>query len=76
MTPNTGKCHHVVSSCKKEVMFAKIDATIWQEHGAKLLGILIDSDLLKSYARKHYMLSTIARITDITYHYHYTHCST
>ena len=46
MTVNADKCHLVAPSHKNELLFAKIrDATIQEEHVAKLLGILIDANL-------------------------------
>ena len=46
MTLNAEKCHLFVSGHKNELMFAKVgDAIIWEEYAAKLLGILIDSNL-------------------------------
>ena len=72
MTLNTEKCHLLVSGIKDELMFAKVgDATIWEECVAKLLGILIDSDLtfndhVKMTCKKaSQKLSAISRMADI-----------
>ena len=46
MKLNAEKCHLLVSGHKNELMFAKVrDAIIWEECAAKLLGILINSNL-------------------------------
>ena len=46
MTLNADKCHLLVSDHEEELVFAKVDdALIWEEYVAKLLGVLIDSDL-------------------------------
>ena len=46
MTLNAEKCHLLVSCYKEEIVFAKVaDTLIWEGYIAKLLGILIDSDL-------------------------------
>ena len=56
MTLNAEKCHLLVSGHKNELMFAKVgDAIILEECVAKLLGILIDSNLSfthRCYPRK------------------------
>ena len=46
MTLNAIKCHLLVSGLKDEHICASVgDAKIWEESSAKLLGILIDSNL-------------------------------
>ena len=46
MTLNASKCHLLVSGYKDEFMFAKVGGELlWEEHSAKLLGIIIDSSL-------------------------------
>ena len=46
MTLNASKCHLLVSGYKDQLMFAKVGGELlWEEHSAKLLGIIIDSSL-------------------------------
>ena len=46
MTLNEGKCHLLVCGHKHECSFLNIGNTrIWEEYSAKLLGLLIDTDL-------------------------------
>ena len=43
MTLNASKCHLLVSGYKDELMFAKVGGELlWEEHSAKLLGIIIN----------------------------------
>ena len=72
MTLNAEKCHLLVSGHKNELMFAKVgDAIIWEEYAAKVLDILIDSNLslndhLRMVCKKApQKLCAISRLTDI-----------
>ena len=71
MTLNEGKCHLLVCGHKHECSFVNIGNTrIWEEYSAKLLGLLIDTDLsfqnhvhslCKSAGRKISMMARIAK---------------
>ena len=72
MTLNADKCHLLVSDHEEELVFAKVDdALIWEEYVAKLLGVLIHSDLsfnnnVKMICKKaSQKLTSISRVTDI-----------
>ena len=76
MTLNEGKCHLLVCGHKNECSFANIGNTcLWEEYSAKLLRILIDTDLsfqnhvynlCKSAGRKISMMARIAKYLSVS----------
>ena len=67
MKLNADKCHIVFSGLNHKHMFASLsDCAIWGENAVKLLGILIDSNLMKIICKRAFQkLTAISRLCHI-----------